>query len=60
MAVETKGVKSRFYSDFEVGALAAMTVDAGVEAAPVRVIMVAGQTVNGGVLAVIEVQRQSH
>jgi len=39
MTIETKGVKSRFYSDFEVGPLAAMTMDARVEAAAVRVIV---------------------
>jgi len=60
MAIETKRVKSRFYSDFEVCALAPMTVDTGVKAAAVRVVMVARQTVHGRVLTVIEVQWQSH
>jgi hypothetical protein len=60
MTVETKRVKSGFYSDFEVGTLAAMTMDAGVEAAAVGIVMVAGETVHGRMFTVIEIQGQSH
>ena len=56
MAVETKAVKLRLDTDLEIGALAAMAMDTGVESGAVRIIMMAGETVHGGMLAVIEVQ----
>jgi hypothetical protein len=60
MTIETKRVKSCLYSNLEVGALAAMTMDAGVETAAVRIVVVAGETVHGRMLSMIEIQGQSH
>ena len=58
VAVETKAMKPRLHSDLEICAAAAMTMNAGVEAAAIGVVVVAGKTVDRHVLAVIEVQRQ--
>ena len=58
VAVEAKAVEPRFDPDLEVRAFAAMTMDAGVEAAPIRVIMVAEQAIDGDMLAMIEIQGQ--
>jgi hypothetical protein len=60
MTVETECVKAGLYSHFEVGALAAMTMDAGVESAAVCIVMVAGKAVHCRMFAVIEVQGQRH
>ena len=47
-----------FDSDFEIGAVAAMAMDAAVGPSAIRIVMVAGQAVDGRMLGVIEVQRQ--
>ena len=44
--------------DLEIRARAAVAKDTGIEPAPIRVIMVADQAVDGRMLAVVEVQRQ--
>jgi hypothetical protein len=58
VAVKTKAVKSCLYSDLEIRADTAMTVDAAVEAAAIGIVMVADKTVDGRMFAVIEIQRQ--
>ena len=42
----------------EIGARAAVAIDAGIEAASIGIVMMADQTVDGSVFAVVEVQRQ--
>ena len=44
--------------DFEIRARAAVAKDTGIEPAPIRIVMVADQTVDGRVFAVVEVQWQ--
>ena len=58
MAFETKGMESRFHAELNLGAAAAMTIDAVVEPSAIGKIMMASQTIDGCVLAVIKVQRQ--
>src|SRR6202789_1683311 len=58
VAVQAKAMKPRFDSDFEVGAVAAMAMDAAVESSAIDVVMVADQTIDGCMFGMIEVQRQ--
>jgi hypothetical protein len=58
MAVKTKTMKPRLDRDLEIRTRAAMTMDARIEAAAIRIIMVADQTVHGHVLAMVKIQRQ--
>ena len=58
VAVQAKAVEPRFDSDFEIGAVAAMAMDAAVEAAAIDIVMVADQAIDGRMFAMIEVQRQ--
>jgi hypothetical protein len=58
VAVEAKGVESRLHSELQIGAAAAMAMDAVVEPSAIRIVVVARQTIDGRVLAMIEVQRQ--
>ena len=58
MAVQAKAVEPRFDSDFEIGAVAAMTMDAAVESSAIDVVMVADQAIHGRMFAMIEIQRQ--
>jgi len=58
VTVEAEAVESRLDRDLDVGRAAAMTMDAGIEAAAIGIVMVADEAVDGHVLAVIEIQRQ--
>ena len=58
MAVKAKTMKPRLDCDLNLGAAAAMTMDAGIEAAAIGIVMVADKTVDGHMFAVIEIQRQ--
>ena len=51
-------MKSCLDPDLEIRARAAVAEDTGIESAPIRIVVVADQAVDGGVLAVVEVQRQ--
>ena len=58
VAVQAEAMEACFDSDFEIGAVAAMAVDATVEPSAIGIIMVAGQAIDGRMLGMIEVQRQ--
>src|ERR1700722_15848377 len=58
VAVEAESMKSRLHSELQIGTAAAMAMDAAIEAPAVRIVVVASQTIDGRVLAMIEVQRQ--
>ena len=58
MAIKTKTMKPRLDLELEVSTRAAMTMDARIEAAAVRIVMVADQTVHHHVFAMVEIQRQ--
>ena len=47
MAFETKGMESRFHAELNLGAAAAMTIDAVVEPSAIGKIMMASQTIDG-------------
>ena len=51
-------MEARLHSDHEIGAGAAVAVDAGIEAPRIRIVVVAREAIDGHVLAVIEIQRQ--
>src|SRR5260370_27925020 len=55
---EAKIMKPCLGSDLEIGARATVAKDAGIEPAPIGIVMVADQAVDGRVFAVVEVQRQ--
>src|SRR5208337_972902 len=56
VAAQAKVVKARLDSDLEIRARTAMAMDAGIEPSPVRIVVVAGQAIDGRVLRMIEVQ----
>jgi hypothetical protein len=58
MAVQAKAVEPRFDSDFEIGSVAAVAMDAAVESSAIDIVMVADQAIDGRMFAMIEVQRQ--
>src|ERR1700722_7711457 len=58
VTVEAEVMESRLDGDLDVGCAAAMAMDAGIETAAIGIVMVADETVDGHVLAVIEIQRQ--
>ena len=58
MAVKAKTMKPRLDCDLDLGAAAAMTMDAGIEPAAIGIVMVANETIDGHMFAVIEIQRQ--
>lgn len=58
VAVQTKAVKARLHTDFQIRAGAAMTLDTGVGSEAIGIVVVAGQTVDGRMLGMIEVQGQ--
>ena len=58
VAVQAVAMEACFDSDFEIGAVAAMAMDAAVEPSAIGIVMVAGQAVDGRMLGMIEVQRQ--
>ena len=58
VTVEAEVMESRLDRDLDVGRAAAMAMDAGIEPAAIGIVMVADETVDGHVLAVIEIQRQ--
>jgi len=58
VAAQAEAMEACFDSDFEIGAVAAMAMDAAVEPSAIGIVMVAGQTVDGRMLGMIEVQGQ--
>ena len=57
MAFEAKRMKPRLDAQLQIGAAAAMTIDAGVHASPVRKIVVTCQAIDGDVLGVRKIER---
>jgi hypothetical protein len=60
MAFETEGVEAGLNPKFEIGTAAAVAIDAGIHAAPVRKIVVAGKAIDGDVFRMREIQRHAH
>ncbi len=58
VTLETKTMKPRLDRDLDVGRAVAVTMDAGIEPAAIGIVVVTDQTVDGDVLAVIEIERQ--
>ena len=58
VTVEAKIMKPCLDADLEIRARAAVTKDARIEPSTIGIVMMADQAVDGGVLTVIEVQRQ--
>jgi len=58
VAVEAKIVESSLYSHLDVGAGTAMAVDAGIEAAAICIVVMAGKAIDGHMLGMIKSQRQ--
>jgi hypothetical protein len=58
VTVQTKAVKPRLHAYFQIRAGAAMTLNTGVGSEAIRIVVVAGQAVGGGVFGMIEVQGQ--
>src|ERR1700730_16751862 len=58
VAVQAKIMKPCLDPDFEIRARATVTKDAGIEPASIGIVVMADETIDGRVLAVVEVQRQ--
>jgi hypothetical protein len=58
VTVQAKIMKPCLGSDLEIGARATVAKDAGIEPAPIGIVMVADQAIDGRVFAMVEVQRQ--